>query len=39
VPPDRRHTLLAHPEPSGPITRYRFDISLQGNDETVFFLI
>jgi protocatechuate 3,4-dioxygenase beta subunit len=35
----RRYTLLAHPEPSGPIARYRFDISLQGNGETVFFLI
>ena len=39
LPTARRHTLLAHLESSSPITRYRFDISLQGNDETVFFLI
>jgi protocatechuate 3,4-dioxygenase beta subunit len=39
LPVDRRSTLLAQPEPSGPITRYRFDITLQGNDETVFFLV
>lgn len=38
LPADRRHTLRAHSEPSGPTTRYRFDITLQGNDETVFFL-
>ncbi len=34
VPPDRRHTLMARPVEAG---RYRFDISLQGQDETVFF--
>jgi len=31
--PARAHTLLATPEPGG----YRFDIHLQGSDETVFF--
>jgi len=34
VPRERRKTLLAHP--SSP-TSYRFDIVLQGEDETVFF--
>jgi protocatechuate 3,4-dioxygenase alpha subunit len=33
VPPDRRGTLVAHPTADG----YRFDIHLQGPDETVFF--
>ena len=33
VPADRRHTLIAQPEPGG----YRFDIRLQGPGETVFF--
>jgi protocatechuate 3,4-dioxygenase alpha subunit len=33
VPAARRGTLLAHPAPDG----YRFDIHLQGPDETVFF--
>lgn len=33
VPAERRATLLAHPEG----TTYRFDIILQGADETVFF--
>jgi len=33
VPADRRHTLIATPEDGG----YRFDIHLQGPDETVFF--
>ena len=33
VPPGRRHTLLARREADG---RYRFDIRLQGDDETVF---
>jgi protocatechuate 3,4-dioxygenase alpha subunit len=32
VPEDRRHTLIAVPEPTG----FRFDIRLQGDDETVF---
>jgi protocatechuate 3,4-dioxygenase alpha subunit len=34
VPPSRRGTLLAKPAGSD---RYRFDIQLQGNGETVFF--
>ena len=33
VPSDRRHTLLARREGDG----YRFDVHLQGPDETVFF--
>jgi len=33
VPQDRRQTLLAQPAEDG----YRFDIRLQGRDETVFF--
>ncbi|GAA2601334.1 protocatechuate 3,4-dioxygenase subunit alpha [Winogradskya consettensis] len=33
VPEARRHTLLAAPDGDG----YRFDIRLQGDDETVFF--
>ena len=33
VPEERRHTLLARPDGDG----YRFDIRLQGTDETVFF--
>jgi protocatechuate 3,4-dioxygenase alpha subunit len=35
VPPERRSTLLAHVTDDG----YRFDIHLQGPDETVFFAI
>jgi protocatechuate 3,4-dioxygenase, alpha subunit len=35
VPEERRHTLLALPVAGG----YRFDIHLQGTDETVFFAI
>jgi protocatechuate 3,4-dioxygenase alpha subunit len=34
VPPDRRRTLIARGERDG---RYRFDIVLQGANETVFF--
>lgn len=34
VPAERRHTLIA--KATGP-ERYRFDIQLQGKDETVFF--
>ena len=34
VPPERRDTLLAQPDPAG---GYRFDIVLQGPRETVFF--
>jgi protocatechuate 3,4-dioxygenase alpha subunit len=33
VPPERRHTLVARPEGDG----FRFDIRLQGEEETVFF--
>ena len=33
VPPERRGTLIARRESGG----YRFDIVLQGADETVFF--
>jgi protocatechuate 3,4-dioxygenase alpha subunit len=35
VPAERRDTLLAHPAEGG----YRFDIRLQGPDETVFFAL
>jgi protocatechuate 3,4-dioxygenase, alpha subunit len=35
VPPGRRATLLAQPAPDG----YRFDVRLQGPDETVFFAV
>jgi protocatechuate 3,4-dioxygenase alpha subunit len=34
VPEERRHTLVAHPGGDGLL---RFDIRLQGADETVFF--
>jgi protocatechuate 3,4-dioxygenase alpha subunit len=36
VEPTRRHTLIAVPEPDGTL---RFDIHLQGDHETVFFLL
>jgi protocatechuate 3,4-dioxygenase alpha subunit len=36
VPADRRHTLIAKKEKDGV---YRFDIRVQGDDETVFFEI
>ena len=36
VPADRRATLIAKPDPAKP-GLYRFDIRLQGKDETVFF--
>jgi protocatechuate 3,4-dioxygenase, alpha subunit len=35
VPAERRHTLLAQPQDGG----YRFDIRIQGGDETVFFAV
>jgi len=35
VPADRRDTLLAKPDPKAPNV-FRFDIRLQGKDETVF---
>jgi len=37
VPEDRRGTLIAHKESSEGRTVYRFDIRMQGTDETVFF--
>jgi protocatechuate 3,4-dioxygenase alpha subunit len=36
VPADRRHTLMAKPDATDK-RLYRFDIRLQGKDETVFF--
>jgi protocatechuate 3,4-dioxygenase, alpha subunit len=36
VPADRRHTLMAEPDAARP-GLFRFDIRLQGKDETVFF--
>lgn len=37
VPAERRDTLVARREESGEGTRYRFDIHMQGERETVFF--
>ena len=37
VPADRRGTLIAHKESKGGKTVYRFDIRVQGENETVFF--
>jgi protocatechuate 3,4-dioxygenase alpha subunit len=37
VPPDRRGTLVAHKEMRGDMPVYRFDIRVQGENETVFF--
>jgi protocatechuate 3,4-dioxygenase alpha subunit len=36
VPEDRRHTLMANGDPARP-THHRFEIRLQGEQETVFF--
>jgi protocatechuate 3,4-dioxygenase alpha subunit len=36
VPGDRRTTLIARRDQGG-VTAYRFDVHLQGDDETVFF--
>jgi len=36
VPEDRRGTLIAHKQPGGQAV-YRFDIRMQGENETVFF--
>jgi protocatechuate 3,4-dioxygenase, alpha subunit len=36
VPEERKQTLMAQPDPARP-GHWRFDIHLQGNDETVFF--
>jgi protocatechuate 3,4-dioxygenase, alpha subunit len=35
--PDRRATLMARADPDRPAGEFRFDIRLQGEDETVFF--
>jgi protocatechuate 3,4-dioxygenase alpha subunit len=37
VPSDRRHTLIARREQRGGEAVYRFDIHIQGENETVFF--
>ncbi len=37
VPADRRGTLVAHKEGGGEQAVYRFDIRIQGDNETVFF--
>lgn len=37
VPAERRHTLVAEPQEGSDPPAYRFDIRLQGGDETVFF--
>jgi protocatechuate 3,4-dioxygenase alpha subunit len=39
VPPERRGTLIAHKQPGSGRPSYRFDIRVQGEDETVFFEI
>ena len=39
VPADRRNTLIAQKETQGGTTVYRFNIRVQGDDETVFFEI
>lgn len=37
IPENRRHTLIARREETADLPTYRFDIRLQGDDETVFF--
>jgi protocatechuate 3,4-dioxygenase alpha subunit len=37
VPADRRDTLIAHRQGSGEPAVYRFDVRVQGGNETVFF--
>lgn len=37
VPADRRGTLIAHKQPGDGVPVYRFDIRVQGDNETVFF--
>jgi protocatechuate 3,4-dioxygenase alpha subunit len=37
VPEDRRGTLVAHKEMRGDLPVYRFDVRVQGENETVFF--
>ena len=37
VPAERRGTLIAHKQAGGGAPVYRFDILVQGDNETVFF--
>jgi protocatechuate 3,4-dioxygenase alpha subunit len=37
VPPERRETLMARPDPTRPEEYWKFDLYLQGEQETVFF--
>ena len=37
VPPERRETLMARPDPTHPAGNWSFDLRLQGDQETVFF--
>ncbi|HEY4141311.1 MAG TPA: protocatechuate 3,4-dioxygenase subunit alpha, partial [Pseudolabrys sp.] len=37
VPTERRGTLIAHKQSGGDVPVYRFDIRVQGDNETVFF--
>lgn len=37
VPAERRHTLVAKLDPAEAIPTYRFDLNMQGDNETVFF--
>ena len=37
VPIERQHTLIAHLDETSGSQTYRFDIHLQGGEETVFF--
>jgi protocatechuate 3,4-dioxygenase alpha subunit len=37
VPPERRETLMARPDPTRPAGYWSFDLCLQGDQETVFF--
>ena len=37
VPEERRATLIARRDEAPPTPLYRFDIHMQGDDETVFF--
>ena len=37
VPAERRGTLIAHKQPGEGVPLYRFDIRVQGDNETVFF--
>ena len=39
VDPQRRHTLLAARVDPGTLPTYRFDIRLQGENETIFFAL